>query len=295
MLSSLVRTLPILLTLLLLAGCDFPVLLTKGPIAEQQKDLILTSFLLMLIVVIPVLVLTLFFAWHYRASNTKAKYTPEWDHSNILEFIWWGVPIIIIAILAGITWKSSHDLDPYKPMESKLKALEIQVVALDWKWLFLYPGQNIASMSHLRIPVGIPIQFKITAQAPMNSFWIPHLAGQIYAMEGMQTLLHVVADEPGEFMGVSANFSGAGFNDMKFITKATSALDFQAWIDSVKQAGDTLSRARYDMLAKPSRNEPIRTFAAVEEGLFLDIMMRYMMPQTATDTAVPPSCHRKPE
>lgn len=288
--NPIVRAIPFLLGILLLVGCDFPVLWTKGPIAEQQKDLILISVLLMLIVVIPVLILTFVFAWRYRASNTKAPYTPDWDHNTKLEIIWWSIPVVIISILAVITWKSSHELDPYKPIVSSQKPLEIQVIALDWKWLFIYPEQDLAVVSHIRIPTGIPINFKITAQAPMNAFWVPHLAGQIYAMEGMQTLLHVVADEPGEFMGVSANFSGAGFNGMKFITKAVSAQEFQTWVDSVKQAGDTLSRSAYEAVAKPSENEPIHTWATVEKGLFLDIMMRYMMPPMENSKSC---CHRK--
>jgi len=268
----------LLLTSFYLTSCKVAVFDTKGPIAEQQKDLIFTSVWLMLIVVIPVIILTLFFAYKYRESNKSAKYTPDYDQNHTIEVIWWTVPIIIVTILAVITWNSSHSLDPYKPLESKEKPIEIQVVALDWKWLFIYPEQGIASVNFIQFPVNIPINFKITAQAPMNSFWIPQLAGQIYAMEGMQTLLHLSADHPGSYEGLSSNFSGVGFNGMKFIAKATTQSEFDGWVESVKKGSERLSKERYDQLAKPSSDEKVQTFSSVEEGLFMAIMMRYMMP-----------------
>jgi len=263
---------------LVLNACNVAVFDTKGLIAAKQANLIVTSVLLMLIVVIPVIVLTFFFAYRYRASNTKAKYTPEWEHSTILEIVWWTIPIIIIAILAVITWKSSHELDPYRPLESSIKPIEIEVVALEWKWLFIYPEQGIASVNLAQFPVNVPISFKITAQAPMNSFWIPRLAGQIYAMEGMQTKLHVIANVPGSYEGVSANFSGEGFNGMKFIARASTAAEFSSWVDSIKHSTDILTQERYNTLAKPSSDDSVHTFSSVREGLFMDIMMQYMEP-----------------
>ena len=269
---------------LLLNGCNIAVFDTKGLIAAKQADLIITSVMLMLIVVIPVFILTFVFAFKYRASNPKAKYTPEWEHNNALEVIWWTIPIIIIVILGVITWKSSHELDPYKPLVSDVKPIEIEVVALDWKWLFLYPEQGIASVNLAQFPINVPVNFKITAQAPMNSFWIPRLAGQIYAMEGMQTKLHIISDVPGSYEGVSANFSGAGFNGMKFIAKASSAEDFNRWVDSVKHVPDSLTQERYDALAKQSSNEPVRVYSQFREGLFMNIMMRYMEPNCGADS-----------
>lgn len=276
----------------LLAGCgDIPVIQTKGWVADQQRDLMFTSLLLMLIVVVPVIILTLFFTFRYRATNEKAKYDPDWDHSTKLELIWWGVPIVIIVILASITWRSSHDLDPYKQLEVKAKPIEIQVVALPWKWLFLYPEQGIAVVNHVRFPVDVPVNFKITAQAPMNSFWIPHLAGQIYAMEGMQTKLSVIADEAGDFPGYSSNFSGEGHNGMKFIARATTLDEFKDWVDSVKAAKGDLTRSAYDSLAKPSIDEPVRTWSLFQPGIFLDIMMSYMLPPGSAP-GTKPDCGR---
>ena len=266
-----------LLLLFSLTSCDIAVIDPKGIIAASQRDLIYTTLGLMLLVVMPVLVLTLVFAWRYRAS-AKARYEPEWDHNTLLEYIWWGIQILIIGVLAVITWKSSHELDPYKPLEQPGKPIEIQVVALDWKWLFIYPTENVAVVNFVQFPVGVPVNFKITAQAPMNSFWIPSLAGQIYAMEGMQTKLHIMASEPGNYEGVSANFSGEGFNGMKFFAKASSTEEYTRWIDSLRHSPDTLTRTRYDALALPSSNDPVRIYSAVADQLFLHIMMQFMMP-----------------
>jgi len=278
----------LLASIFLLCSCDVVLLNTKGAIATQQRDLMLTTLGLMLIVVIPVIALTLIFAFKYRASQ-KAKYTPDWDHNTLLEVTWWSIPIVIIVILAVITWKSSHELDPYRPLESSVKPIEIQVVALEWKWLFIYPEQGVAVVNHLEFPAHVPINFKITGQAPMNSFWIPQLAGQIYAMEGMQTLLSLIADEPGNYDGMSANFSGEGFNGMKFVARVGSATDFARWIDSVKTTKDTLTRPRYDLLVKPSENDSIHTFGAIDSTLFMSIMMSYMMPANAND-GMPANC-----
>lgn len=274
----------------ILAGCDIPVIHPKGMVASEQRDLMITSLLLMLIVVVPVIILTLVFTFRYRDTNQKAKYTPDWDDNAKLEIIWWSVPIVIIVILASITWRTSHELDPYKELAVKERPIEIQVVALPWKWLFLYPEQGIAVVNHVRFPVEAPVNFKITAQAPMNSFWIPHLAGQIYAMEGMQTKLSVKADTLGSFPGYSANFSGEGHNGMKFIAKASTRAEFDAWVDSVKKAQGALTRGAYDSLAEPTMDDPVRTWASFQPGLFLEIMMSYMLPPDGDATKM--SCHK---
>ncbi|WP_079989555.1 ubiquinol oxidase subunit II [Candidatus Protochlamydia phocaeensis] len=250
----------------------------KGLIALKERDLIFISIGLMLLVVIPVLLMTPFFAWLYRASKKHNKYEPNWDYSFIAEAVWWGVPCIIIFIIAIITWKTSHELDPFRPIESDKKTLTIQVVALQWKWLFLYPEQNIATVNFLQIPEKTPIKFEITADAPMNSFWIPQLSGQVYAMPGMRTLLHLIADEPGEYRGSSANLSGEGFSGMWFTTHASSEADFERWVHSMQQSADKLDQKGYDQLAKPSKNNPRSSFILADKGLFDQIMMKYMMP-----------------
>jgi cytochrome o ubiquinol oxidase subunit 2 len=262
----------------------------KGIIAAEEKNLIIIATLLMLIVVIPVIILTLSFAWKYRASNPKAKYTPDWDHNPLLEVIWWSIPCVIILILAVITWRTSHDLDPYKPLEVVAKPLTIEVVALDWKWLFIYPEQNIATINYVQIPVQRPIVFKITADAPMNALWIPQLGGQIYAMAGMQAKLHLIANEPGEYRGVSANFSGPGFSDMKFITHANSEESFKRWVKLVQKSPNRLTAEEYVQLAQPSENDPIKYYSYVENNLYQAIMKKFMQPtQPGTvNTAVMP-------
>jgi cytochrome o ubiquinol oxidase subunit 2 len=220
----------------------------KGTIALAEKNLLITAVGLMLIVIIPVFIMLFSFAWRYRASNTKAKYTPDW-HSNVaLEIIWWAVPIAIITILAVITWKSSHDLDPFKPIDSTVKPVIIEVVALDWKWLFIYPEEHIATVNYLKIPKDTPINFKITADAPMNAFWIPQLGSQVYAMPGMSAKLHLMATEVGTYKGVSSNFSGAGFSGMKFDTSVVSGEEYVKWVNTVRTVPASLTKREYAVL-----------------------------------------------
>lgn len=250
----------------------------KGIIALAEKNLIVTTTLLMLIVVVPVFVLLAVFTWRYRAGNTGAKYTPDWHSNKILETIWWTIPIIIISIIAGITWTSSHELDPYKPIVSNVPPITIQVVALDWKWLFIYPEQNIATVNFVQFPAGTPVNFKITGDAPMNSFWIPQLSGQIYAMAGMDTKLHIMASEEGEYAGVSANYSGFGFSGMKFKALASSREEFEKWVKEVRQSPNTLSMDEYNKLAKKSRNNEAAYYSSAEDGLYGKIIMKFMAP-----------------
>ena len=250
----------ILLTIITLAlsavlysyAIDSAVLDPKGIIALKERDLMYVSTLLMLIVVIPVLILTFAICLRYRASNKEAEYTPKWDFDFLAEAIWWGFPCFIVIILSVVTWYSSRDLDPYKPMSSKIKPVRIQVVALPWKWLFIYPEQNIASVNFFQFPEQVPINFEITADAPMNSFWIPQLAGQIYAMPGMNTKLHLSAEEPGDFRGSSANLSGEGFSGMTFIARASSQTEF---------------------------DDPVITYVLKDHDLYEQIVMKYMMPK----------------
>lgn len=254
------------------------VLDSKGVIGVQQRNLIYIVSSLMLIVVFPALFLTLFFAWKYREGRKGEKYTPEWDHSVLAEVIWWGIPFLIVIFLSLITWKSSHALDPFRPFDSDHKPLKIQVVALEWKWLFLYPEQGIATVNFVEFPSHVPIQFEITADAPMNSFWIPQLGGQIYAMPAMRTQLHLMASEEGSYRGCSAQLSGDGFAGMTFTAEATTEEEFNTWVSSVKKKGKALNLAEYKELVKPSQYHEVQVYKLAQPDLFEQILMKYMMP-----------------
>lgn len=254
----------------------------KGWVALQERDLMVTALLLMLIVVIPVFVLTIVIAWRYRANNHKATYDPEWNHSWLLESIWWGLPVVIIAILSVIGYRSSHELDPFKPLDSQEEPLVIQVVALQWRWLFIYPAQGIATMNFLQFPEEVPLAFEITADAPMNSFWIPQLGGQVYAMPGMKTKLHLIANARGEFRGASANLSGVGFADMSFMAKASSEEEFESWVEKVKQTSQALSQETYMQLARPTQDRTSHSYVYTDRELFDWIIMKSGMTQGMT-------------
>ncbi len=258
---------------------DIAVLSPAGVIGQKEKHLIAITTLLAVVVIVPVFILTGYIVWNYRETNKKPKkYSPNWDHDARLEFIWWAVPLAIITILAFITWNSSHALDPSKTLSSNQKPLPVQVVALQWKWLFIYPEQNIATVNLVQFPVNTPINFQITSDAPMNSFWIPKLGGQIYAMSGMTTQLHLMADQTGDFAGSSANISGRGFAGMKFTAKATNQADFDKWVKTVKQSPNKLSLNQYSQLAQPSENNQVAMFGSSAANLYDDVIMQYMMP-----------------
>lgn len=266
-----------------LAGCDTLLLNAPGDVAAQQGDLIVIATWLMLLIIVPVIVVTLLFAWRYRASNRAATYKPDWDHSTQLELLIWAAPLLIIIALGAITWINTHTLDPYRPLEriaanqpvpADTQPLVIEVVAMDWKWLFLYPEQNIAVVNELAAPVNRPIQFKITASSVMNSFYIPALAGQIYAMAGMETQLHAVMNQPGDYAGFSANYSGAGFSGMRFRFHGMSDADFERWVRKVRAGGAALGRSEYLELERPSEREPVRYYASVASGLYTAILNR---------------------
>ena len=272
------RWLPVLGALPWLAGCDLVVLDPAGDVARQQGDLIVISTVLMLLVILPVMALTIFFAWRYRAANKDATYKPDWDHSTQLELVIWSAPLLIIICLGAVTWVATHLLDPYRPLArtgpgqaiaADVKPLDVQVVALDWKWLFIYPEQGVATVNELALPVNRPIRFRISSSSVMNSFYIPALAGQIYAMPGMETKLHGVFDRTGNFDGFSANYSGAGFSNMRFKVKSLPMSEFDQWIAAAKASPQgELDRRTYLKLEKPSEKEPVRRFAAVDPQLF---------------------------
>lgn len=268
-------------SLLLLGGCKMVVMSPSGDIARQQADLIVIATVLMLLIIVPVLFLTLYFAWHYRQSNKKAKYDPEWHHSTRLEVVIWSAPLAIIIALGAITWISTHKLDPYRPLDRidanrpvtpDTRPITVEVVALDWKWLFFYPEYGIATVNELAAPVDVPINFKLTGSSVMNAFYVPALAGMIYAMPGMQTKLHAVINEPGTYEGLSANYSGDGFSNMRFKFLGLAQGDFDKWIARVKQSGSALNRDTYLKLEKPSIKEPVRYYSSVQEGLYRSVL-----------------------
>ncbi|MEO5736435.1 MAG: ubiquinol oxidase subunit II [Variovorax sp.] len=277
------RGLLLLPAVTLLAGCNMVLMNPSGDVAAQQRDLIIQSTVLMLLIVVPVIALTLLFAWRYRKSNTEAVYKPDWDHSTQLELVIWAAPLLIVIALGALTWISTHTLDPYRPLQRinaerdvipGTRPLVVEVVALDWKWLFIYPEQGIALVNEMAAPVDRPIMFKITASSVMNSFFIPALAGQIYAMPGMETKLHAVINKPGEFEGFSANYSGAGFSNMRFKFHGLSGADFDKWVQTAKGASAPLDRAAYLALEKPSERNPVQRYASVAPDLYDAIVNR---------------------
>ncbi len=266
-------------TVLALSGCKGGILDPKGQIGIDEKNLIIIATVLMLLVVVPVIVMTLYFAWKYRDTQTHEIYAPKWAHSNKIEAAVWAVPIVIVIILGVITWVSTQELDPYKPIEGKGKHLTVEVVSLNWKWLFIYPEQGIATVNELVFPANVPVEYKITSESTMNSFFIPQLGSQIYSMAGMETKLHLIANEPGTFKGFSANYSGAGFTGMKFNAIATpTQAGFDKWVSDVKanSSANNLTHANYVELAKASENNPVAYYGKVDDGLFHTIVMKYM-------------------
>ncbi len=257
---------------------NIPVLEPAGVVGQKERKLIIIAVLLALIVVIPVYVMLIGFAWHYREGNEKALYRPDFDHSRRLESLWWGVPMAIILTLSIITWKSSNELDPFKKLSSTTPEMNIQVVALQWKWLFIYPQQKVASVNFVQLPLNTPINFEITADAPMNSFWIPQLGGQIYAMSGMSTHLHLMADKAGAYYGSSANISGDGFAGMNFIARASSEREFNSWIGQASSTTDELSLNSYNKLALPSQNNPVSYYKLADKNLYDKVINKYLEP-----------------
>ena len=259
-------------------GIDISILNPQGWVALQEKNLIITVVLLMALVVVPVYVLTLLIAWKYRASNTHVAYMPDHDRDPGLEIIWWAIPLAIITMLAAVTWKTTHDLDPSRPLDARVEPFTIQVIALDWKWLFIYPEQGIATVNEVAFPAGTTIRFDITADAPMNSFWIPSLGSQIYAMPGMSSRLHLIADGTGSYRGLSANFSGEGFSGMTFAARSLSRAEFDRWADMVRQSSAALNLDLYRALAAPSSHVPVSYYGSVDPGLYNTVVLTYLSP-----------------
>ncbi|MBJ3777545.1 ubiquinol oxidase subunit II [Acuticoccus mangrovi] len=272
-----VRLTPLLLLAGFLGGCNMVVLDPSGDVAAQQRNLIYIATGLMLLVIIPVMVLTVVFAIRYRASSAKARYEPEWDHSTQIELAVWAVPLLIIIALGAFTWADTHLLDPYRPLgridhatplAEEVEPLEVEVVSLDWKWLFILPQYGIASVNELAAPVDRPISFKLTSTSVMNAFFVPALAGMIYTMPGMETTLHGVINAPGEYEGFSSNYSGAGFSKMRFAFHGVDEAGFDAWVQKARDSEATLDRATYLALERPSEGVPVELYNGVAENLF---------------------------
>jgi cytochrome o ubiquinol oxidase subunit II len=263
--------------LALLSGCHTVLLHPEGDVARQQSDLMIHSVYLLSLIIVPVLIAVFVIAWRYRASNKHAEYDPDWDHSTQLELVVWAAPLLIIIALGAMTWIGTHQLDPYRPL-SRIddgksislsdKPLEVEVVSMDWKWLFIYPQYGIATVNELAAPVDRPIHFKLTSARMMNTFFVPTLAGQVYTMAGMQTQLHAVINKPGTYKGFSANYSGLGFTDMRFTFKGMTRKAFDSWVGKARAIGRSLSLAAYRELNKPSRNVPPRAYASYAPDLY---------------------------
>jgi cytochrome o ubiquinol oxidase subunit II len=249
------------------AGCS-GVLNPQGPVGVSEKLIIIDSLAIMLAIVVPLIFATFAFAWWFRASNKRATYRPSWTFSGHLELIIWAIPMLVITFLGGIAWFGSHTLDPYKALSSTAKPIEIEVVSLDWKWLFIYPDDGVATVNQLVIPTGTPVHFRLTSSGVMNSFFVPQLGSQIYTMAAMTSQLNLQADKAGTYLGLSVQFSGEGFSDMRFDLRAVTADAYAKWIADTKAAGPILDTAAYAALAKPSMDVRPSTYKAVGRGLF---------------------------
>jgi cytochrome o ubiquinol oxidase subunit II len=268
----------ILLMTISLTACQPAVLDPQGVVGIAEKMLLIDSLAIMLAIVLPTIAATFVFAWWYRASNTRAKFVPEFTYSGQLELLVWSIPVLVVVLLGGVIWIGSHDLDPAKPLASKTPPLEIQVVSLDWKWLFIYPNQRIASVNQLVLPAGVPIHFYLTSASVMNAFFVPQLGSMIYAMNGMTTQLNLQADAPGTFLGLSSHFSGDGFPGMHFEVHAVPAEQFTAWIETTRGSGPTLDPQSYATLARQSMNVSPFTYRQTAPALFQQIATQVLPP-----------------
>ena len=257
-------------------GRDIPVLQPHGTIADQQFILILITVGLGFFVVVPVFILLFSMAWHFRAGNEKAKYEPDMKGRLGLELLWWGIPCAIILTLAIVTYVSTHALDPFKPLQSDRTPVKVQVVSLDWNWLFIYPDKGVATLNYMNIPANTPIDLTLTSDAPMNTFWVPALAGQIYTMSGMSSQLHFMADSTGTFNGATANISGKGYADMTFKVHAVNDADFSTWLTQAAASPNVLTNDAYTKLSQPTDNQPATTYKLDAPNLFDTIIMKYM-------------------
>jgi cytochrome o ubiquinol oxidase subunit 2 len=272
---------------IVLTACQPAVLDPQGSIGIAEKMILIDSLAIMLAIVVPTIAATLAFAWWFRAHNTRAIYLPDFEYSGRIELITWSIPLLTITLLGGVAWIGSHDLDPAKPLASRTPPLEVQVVSLDWKWLFIYPNQRVASVNQLVVPAGVPLHFALTSASVMNVFFIPQLGSMIYTMNGMRTQLYLQADAPGTFHGQSSHYSGDGFSDMHFEVRAVSPEQFATWIESTRTTGPTLDPASYATLARQSINTSPFTFRAADPALFQQIVTQQLPPGPGPRTGRP--------
>ena len=272
---------------IVLTACQPAVLDPQGIIGIAEKTILIDSVAIMLAIVIPTIAATFAFAWWFRASNTRARYLPNFAYSGRIELIIWSIPLLTIILLGGVAWIGSHDLDPAKPLASTTPPLEVQVVSLDWKWLFIYPEQRVASVNQLVVPAGVPVHFSLTSASVMNAFFVPQLGSMIYTMNGMMTQLNLQADAPGTFRGLSSHYSGDGFADMHFEVQAVPADGFAAWIDAARKTGPTLDPASYTTLAKQSIGTAPFTFRSADPTLFQQIVAQKLPPAPGPQTGRP--------
>ncbi len=253
----------------------------QGPVSSAERLILFDATGIMLVVVVPVILMTIAFAWWYRASNTRAAHRPDWSYSGQIELVVWAIPAMIVILLAGVTWIGAHQLDPRAPLESRVKPLRIEVVSLDWKWLFIYPDGQVATVNQLVVPTGTPLEFMLTSATVMSAFFVPQLGSQIYAMPGMTTHLNLQADRPGDYPGLASHFTGDGFSDMRFTVHAVSAADFDSWLSQTRGQPPSLNSAAYSRLAQNSSNVPPQTFGSVEPQLY-DHILKTSAPLTGT-------------
>jgi cytochrome o ubiquinol oxidase subunit 2 len=285
--------LPICLALLLLSGCQAAVLHPAGYVGRSERAILLDSMAIMLAIVIPTILATLGFAWWFRAGNTRAQRLPDWTFSGRVEMVTWGIPLLTIMLLGGVAWIGAHELDPAQPVPSNRKPIEIQVVSLDWKWLFIYPDQHVASVNELTVPAGTPVHFSLTSASVLNAFFVPRLGSMIYTMNGMATQLNLVADAPGDFPGLSSHYSGDGFADMHFVVHAVPDAQFAAWVTATQASGPTLDSAAYAVLSGQSQNVAPYTYRDVATGLFADIVSQKLPPGPGPVAEARPSFLKK--
>ncbi len=261
-----------------LSGCRIGILDPHGPVGAAEKSILIDSIAIMLAIVAPTIVAIFGFAWWYRASNTKSRYLPDWAYSGRIELVVWAIPTLVVMLLGGVAWIGSHDLDPANKIASSQKPLEIQAVSLDWKWLFIYPDQKIATVNTLTVPTGVPLHFSLTSASVMNAFFVPQLGSMIYTMNGMSNQLNLMADTPGTYHGLSAHFSGDGFSDMNFEVHAVSAAEFTAWVETAGKSGAVLDAKSYGDLAKQSVKVAPANYRLGDPGLYQAITMQTIAP-----------------
>ena len=272
------RLIPVVTLAAALGGCGGGILSPAGPVSKAEYTILLDALAIMLAIVVPTMLTAVAFAWWFRAGNGRARYRPGWAYSGRLELLVWSIPTLVIVFLGGVIWIGSHRLDPAAPLPSSARPLQVQVISLDWKWLFIYPEQHIASVNQLVAPVGVPLHFSLTSASVMNAFFVPQLGTLIYTMNGVVTQLHLQADRPGNFFGESAQFSGDGFPDMHFTLRAVPQQAFTEWVGATRSRGAALDRAHYIILMKPSINVPPVTFREVEENLFEAVVSQKIPP-----------------